>query len=251
MKKIIYYILLALVSFFSMTHTSCISSEETNYMQAIDNAYALEPYKEYRLAPGDIITCFITCSDREFSFTFNSVIAGGNSSTTGKALTVYEDGTVIIPFFGTVKVSGQTLQEAEAAIQKKMQESIVDAQVKISLANNFFYILSDNKRGSFYVYKDNMTIYQALAISGQTTETMDISKVSIVRKDIQGNSVVKTFDLRSQNVIQSEYYYIQPNDVIYFPTNKNAFFNITSLGSFFTTIMTPLTFLLFAATYKF
>lgn len=211
----------------------------------------MQPYKEYKLSPGDIITCFITCSDKEFSLTFNNVINSGVSSNTGKILTIYEDGTIIIPFFGTVKISGLTIQESEIAIQKKMQESIADAQVVVSLSNNFFYILSENKRGSYYVYKDNMTIYQALAISGQTTETMDISKVNIIRKDIQGNSVVKTFDLRSQDVIQSEYYYIQPNDVIYFPTNKNAFFNITSLGSFFTTVMTPLTFLLFAATYKF
>lgn len=230
---------------------SCISTEETNYLQAINTTYAMQPYKEYKLSPGDLITCYITCNDKDFSYTFNNVINSGVSSNSGKTLTVYEDGTVIIPFFGTVKVSGLTIQESEIAIQKKMQESIGDAQVVVSLSNNFFYILSENKRGSYYVYKDNMTIYQALAISGQTTETMDISKVNIVRKDIQGNSVVKTFDLRSQDVIQSEYYYIQPNDVIYFPTNKNAFFNITSLGSFFTTVMTPLTFLLFAATYKF
>lgn len=250
MKDKIYYILLStMVAFISFT--SCISSEETNYMQAINTAYAMEPYKEYKLAPGDILSCFITCDDKEFSYTFNGVLNTNNASILGKSLTIYEDGTVIIPFFGTVKVSGMTLQEAEIAIQNKMQESITDAQVKISLMNNLFYILSDNKRGSFYVYKDNMTIYQALAISGQTTESMDISKVSIVRKDIQGNSVVKTFDLRSQDVIQSEYYYIQPNDVVYFPTSKKAFFNITSLGTFFTAVITPLSLLIIATAVKF
>ncbi len=236
---------------FFFAFTSCISSEETNYMQAIDTAYSMKPYEEYKIVPGDMLSCFITCEDNDFSYVFNGILNTGSSSSAGKTLTVYEDGTVIIPFFGTVKVIGMTIQEAEIAIQNKTQESIVDAQVKINLANNFFYVLSDNKRGSYYVYKDNMTVFQALSISGQTTETMDISKVSIIRKDVQGNTVAKTFDLRSLDVVQSEYYYVQPNDVLYFPTSKKAFFNVTSLGSFFTTIMTPLTFLLFAATYKF
>lgn len=130
-----------------------------------------------------------------------------------------------------------------------MQESVLDAQVKVTLSSNYFYILASNKQGFYSVYKDNMTIYQALAISQQTTGTMDLSKVSIVRKDAVGNSVVKEFDLRTQDVIQSEYYYIRPNDLIYFPTNKNSFFNIESLGTFASTMMIPLNFLVYTVMY--
>lgn len=251
MKFRLFYILILVLGFFSFTFSSCISSEETGYLQNIKNKdMSLKPFEDYRLAIGDVLLCNIICSDRAFASDFNRVISTG-SSNTGKTLPIYEDGTVIIPFFGSVKVVGLTLQQAELAIQKKMQESILDAQVKLELSTSNFYIYSKDRKGTYRVYKDNMTIFQALAISGQTTETMDISQVRIIRKDIQGNTVDKKFDLRSIDIIESEYYYIKPNDIIYFPTNKNAFFNITSLNSFFTTIITPLTFLLFAATYKF
>ncbi|MFT3993510.1 MAG: polysaccharide biosynthesis/export family protein [Dysgonomonas sp.] len=247
MKYILHYLLcgIAIISLFS----SCISQEETNYLQAINTSYAKQAYKEYRLLPGDLISCGLTTSDKEFLATFTGILSARTSDT--KTYTIYDDGTITLPLFGSIQVAGKTVQEAEDAIQNKMQESIKDAQARVTLASNTFYILSNNKQGKYAVYKDNMTIYQALAISGQTTETMDLKNVSIIRKDEQGNTIVKNFDLRTQDVIQSEFYYIQPNDVIYFPTNKNAFFNITSLNSFITTITVPLVFLIYVSTAKF
>jgi len=210
--------------------------------------YPLQPFTEYRLAIDDKISCSISTSDEEVVRAFNSVV--GINQNALKTYIIYSDSTVILPFFGKVKIAGYTVQEAEQIIQKFMQESVLDAQVKVTLSSNYFYILASNKQGFYSVYKDNMTIYQALAISQQTTGTMDLSKVSIVRRDAQGNSIVKMFDLRTQDVIQSEYYYIRPNDLIYFPTNRNSFFNIESLGSFASTMMIPLTFLVYTVMYR-
>lgn len=229
--------------------SSCISSDEINYMQPIDKKYPLQPYEEYRLVVGDMISCAISSSDQELVSTFNTVLTSNQNAL--KTYTIYEDSTVILPFFGVAKVAGYTIQEAESIIQKVMQESVRDVQVKVSLANNFFYIYANDKRGSYRVYKDNLTLYQALAISQQTTGTMDLTKVTIVRKNADGFTDQKTFDLRSQDVIESEFYYIQPNDVIYFPTNKNAFFNIDSLASFTSIITGPLTFFLYSIFYYF
>ncbi|MDU1889943.1 MAG: polysaccharide biosynthesis/export family protein [Dysgonomonas sp.] len=247
MKNIIYYLLISLcaVSAFS----SCISSEEINYLQAIDKQYPMQNYEEYQLKVGDMITCTILTSDEELAYTFNGVIS--NSQNAAKSFTIYEDGSVILPFFGSAKIVGYTIQEAEVVLQKMMEESIRDIQVKVSLANNFFFIYANEKRGTYQIYKDNMTIYQALAISQQTTGTMDLTKVSILRKNDQGKTDVKTFDLRTQDVIQSEFYYIQPNDLIYFPTNKNAFFDVSSIGAFTSALMVPLTFFLYSITYNF
>lgn len=246
MKYTVYFLLLCIS--ISGIFSSCISSEEINYLQAIDKQYPLQEFKEYKLDVGDMISCAISSSDRELVSTFNTVIT--NNQNVLKTYTIYEDSTVILPFFGTAKVAGHTVQEAEIIIQNLMQQSVKDVQVKVTMANNFFYIYANDKRGSYQVYKDNMTIYQALAISQQTTGLMDLTRVSIVRKGPDGNTQVKTFDLRSQDVIQSEYYYIKPNDVIYFPTNKNSFFNISSMSSFITTMSVPLQFLLYSIIYR-
>lgn len=229
--------------------SSCISSEEINYLQAIDKQYPLVGFEEYKLNVGDMISCAILSSDQELVTTFNTVLT--DNQNVSKTYTIYEDSTVILPFFGPAKIAGHTVQEAEIIIQKVMQESVKDVQVQVDMANNFFYIYANDKRGSYRVYKNNLTIYQALAISQQTTGTMDLTKVTILRKNDEGGTDQKTFDLRTQDVIQSEYYYIQPNDVIYFPTNKNSFFNVSSLSSFTTTLLIPLQFLLFSIFYNF
>lgn len=218
-------------------------------MQPINKQYPFQPYDEYRLAVGDMISCAISSSDQELVATFNTVLSSNQNAQ--KTYTIYEDSTVVLPFFGIAKVAGHTIQEAEDIIQKVMQESVRDVQVKVTLANNFFYIYANEKRGSYRIYQDRLTIYQALSISQQTTETMDLTRVTIIRKNANGYTDQKTFDLRSQDVIQSEFYYIQPNDVIYFPTNKNAFFNISSLASFTSIITGPLTFFLYSIFYYF
>lgn len=223
--------------------TSCISSEETNYLQSIPKNYELVSFQEYKINVRDEIFCSITTADKDLRQNFSQVVSNA-SNAGGLSLTVYEDGNVIIPFFGKVQVLGMTIQDAETKIQKHMNEYIIDAQVKLQLRNNYFYVYANDKRGAFRVYKENMTIYQALAISGQTTNRMDLSQVKIIRTDIEsGVDYVKTFDLRSQDVIQSDFYFIQPNDVIYFPSHKKSFFNITSVQSFVSVVMTPLMFL--------
>lgn len=249
MKKIIYYIL-AFTSII-VAASSCISSEETNYMQNLPKDYPLVSFEEYKLSVRDNITCQISTTDEETRELYRAILADTPGQQSGIGLVIYEDSTIILPFFGAVKVAGLTLQQAELKVQDMMQESILDAQVKLSLLNNNFYIYANDRQGAYRVYKENLTIYQALAISGQTSDNMDLSKVTIVRKGEDGKDIRKIFDLRSQDVIQSEFYYIKPNDVIYFPTNKNSFFSVTSVSSFINMVMTPLTFLFFVSTYKF
>lgn len=205
--------------------------------------YPVKPFEEYRLQVEDKISCVVSSSDKELVDVFNSVLTTNQSAS--KTYIIYGDSTVIFPFFGKVKIAGCTVQEAEKLIQKKMQESVIDAQVKVILASNSFYILASNQRSYKSVYKENMTIFQALATAQQTTGSMDVSKISILRKDYSGRTVQKIFDLRTQDIIQSEFYYVQPNDVIYIPTNKNSFYNIESLGAFTSAMMIPLTFLVY------
>lgn len=245
MKKILQFIVAIII-----VMSSCISSEETNYLQHLPKDYDMVKFEEYKLAIRDNISCKITIRDEKSRETFRTVIADDPTQNSGLGLVVYEDSTVIIPFFGNVKVAGLTLQEAELKIQDMMIESFPDAQVKLTLLNSLFYIYANDRRSVNRVYKENMTIYQALAISGQTTDKMDLSRVKIVRKGEDGQDIIKEFDLRSRDVIQSEFYYIKPNDVIYFPTNRNAFFSVTSVQSFISMIMTPLAFLFMVTTYN-
>lgn len=237
------YFYFGAIAYISLLFTSCISSADTNYLQAIPENYGLVDFEEYKLQVRDEIACQIFSNSPQAKEMFQGVISQNMGTNEGLSLYVYEDGKVILPFFGSVEVVNLTLQEAEVHIQNLLKESFNDVQVKLVQQNNYFYILSSQSRGQYRVYKENMTIYQALAISGQTTNRMDISKVYIIRKNEIGEDVIKTFDLRSQDVVQSEFYFIKPNDQIYFSTSQNAFFNVTSAQTFISVVVSPLMYL--------
>lgn len=251
MRKIL-FILLSATLFFS-----CTSPKQLNYLQDKGPHYSMHPFEDYKLQYNDEIYCSILTADSEFAGEFNRVLTqtGEGAATSGgqNAYTVYENGYISIPFFGDIKVIGLTIPEVEDVILRKMKESIPDAQVRVALRNNMFYIVAQDGSRTANLYKDNITIFQAMAISGDMSNnvSIDMGKVKIVRLGDDGNSIVKTFDLRSESVIESEFYYIKPNDVLYYSTSKGSFFRITSLSSFFATVMAPITFLLMALTVKF
>ena len=47
---------------------------------------------------------------------------------------------------------------------------------------------------------------------------------------------MRTFDVRSKDIIDSEFYYIQPNDVIYVQLFNGQFFGISSFTTLFSVV---------------
>lgn len=257
-KIFIFYIGICIIA--SLFLNSCTSSKTVNFLQDIKPGYASRPFSDYRLQYKDEIFCTILTSNADFSSVFNTGSLTGIITSTEQGntydqtpYTIYENGNISIPFFGDINIAGRTIPEAEEVIQARMRQAIPDAQVKITLRNNAYYIVSDETTGRQEIYKDNMTIYQALAVSGSPSSRIDLSKVKIVRTDETGNSVVKTFDLRAESVIESEFYYVKPNDVIYYSTSSRAFFRIDSFTSLLSTISLPITtiFAIFALSDRF
>lgn len=275
MRKRNYTNLLLLFVFVLTMFPSCISTEETNYLQSINIPYKKVDFEAYKLSVNDIVMCQISTQDPEFRKVFEQVLSdeaavvqaegvnrygyvgmggGQNVLSNNNLYQIHKNGCIQLPFFGEINIVGKTQEEAETIIQEKMRESILDAQVALSLYNNTYYVLSDRGavRGQYSIYKENMTIFQALGQIGLGTNvSLDYRNVVILRKGEDGTTQYKKFDIRTKDIVQSEFYYIKPNDMLYFPTSDKSFFNITSLSSFFSTILSPVTFLLMVTKLKF
>lgn len=224
---------------------SCITASEVNLMQEKESFSGLAKFEDYQLQPNDEVYCNILTSNAEFATYFNGIISSSSSlnMVNRNIYVIYDNGYISIPYFGDIKLAGLTIPEAEQLIQQKMSTSVPDAQVTVRLRNKQFYIVSSKaQNGVFRIYKDNMTIFQALAISGQPNDIIDYKNVKIVRVDKDGRSVEKSFDLRSTSIIESEFYYIKPNDVIYYSTSqKKSFFQIRSAQQLITSLTTTIT----------
>lgn len=186
-------------------------------------------YTQYKLQTNDEIVIRVVSSNLETVRLFSD----GNNSSTQYAYSyrIYEDGTVDIPFLSRVSVAGLTMNEAETVLDSLLREYVPDAFVKLALTTGTFCVIGDAGRGYFPIYKDRMTIYQALALCGGINETADFSKVKILRRS-NGKTEIKEFDIRTKSIIDSEYYYVYPNDVIYLDVSKRRFWGVSSYAAF-------------------
>jgi len=68
--------------------------------------------------------------------------------------------------------------------------------------------------GEYTVYKDDLNVFEAIALSGDMTEFGNRSRVALIRK-APGGSQVHYLDLTSEKILSSEFYHLQPGDILY------------------------------------
>ncbi|HOH71383.1 MAG TPA: hypothetical protein PK552_04945, partial [Paludibacteraceae bacterium] len=102
-------------------------------------------------------------------------------------------------------------------------------------------VIGEAGSGRYQIPKEKLNIFQALAMSGDMSTYSDRKKIQLIRQTEQG-TVVKTFDLRSKSIINSEYYYSQPNDVIYVPFDGARYFGVTHFTGILSLVISTLSF---------
>lgn len=238
-------IFLCIVSFFS----SCITNKDLDYLQDIKLKYpeAIVKPEEYKIIPGDQLQIVVYTIDEKTRDLFSSYTprfsgqgisdranadlyqqARGLDDASGVSpVAVYADGTITFPYIGSLYVQGMTLLEAREAISAKLDVFADGTTAEVSLYNRFFSILGEAESNRVLMPKTNMTIFEALTLSGALGPYADRSKVTVIRQTDTG---VKTrmMDIRSIEIIDTEFYYIQPNDVIYVPQLKRKFLGSTT-----------------------
>lgn len=191
----------------------------------------IDVYEPYRLQVNDEIMYRLISMDETVSKTLGT----NNTSMSGEyAVTyrIYQDGTVDIPFLRPIRLAGLTEREAQDSLQKAFREIIPDADVKLALYNKTFTVIGDIRSGSYYIYREKMNIFQALAMSGDLQNSGDRKHVRIIRPRTNEEPEVLDFDIRTNTIIDSKYYYIYPNDVIYVARTKDSFVKVPSYTGF-------------------
>ena len=216
--------------------SSCYSHRVIGYLQEPTKAnklpvYDSVPYEPYRIRVNDEIIYRLITMDE----TISKMLGTANTVNSQYANTyrVYEDGTVELPFLKPVKIEGMTEVEAQEALRTAFREIIPDADVKMVLYNKYFSVVGDANAGQFYIYKEKMNIFQALAMTGDVMNSGDRRHIRIIRPRDNGEEPeILEFDMRTNSLIDSKYYYVYPNDVIYVARTKNSFYTVPSYSGF-------------------
>ena len=242
MKRIILNVVIVLQV---LCLTSCLTTRQTNLLQdpglgipSFPREYALQ--EEYRIKMGDQLQIVITANPMEkltsqlFSFfsVMNSYRDGVGESI--RSFSVKPDGTIFFPYLGDIYVKGKTTLEIQQLIEKRINDSISDdCIVRVFLESRYFSMIGEAvSNGRYPIAKEQMTIHQALAQCGGIKSYGDRAHIKIIRQK-DGGTMIRTFDLRSKDIVNSEFYYIQPNDVIYVQPLGRRFIGIDSFGAVF------------------
>lgn len=155
----------------------------------------------------------------------------------GNILDVYTDGTVKIPYLGKISVDGLTILEAKERITARFNTFSPDISIDLVLSNRYFSVLGELGYQRVSMQKQRLNIFQALAQSGKINDLGNRKQVYIIRQTGKGSTEYKSFDLRSKDIIDSEYYWVQPNDVLYVPRLNRTFFGqISNFWDIFTLV---------------
>lgn len=231
-------------SLFLLLFSSCIPQKETVYLQnKEDQKNYTDPYSEltsvterYILRPNDQLYIQVNTSNPKISDFFNpSRSSGGGNNQQNQSLYTYpidDNMDIDFPFVGKVNLAGCNLQEAKEKMETALEPFVSDAHVKMRLASNTFVILGEvGSPGRISMGKEQITIYEAVALAGDIRTFGKRSEIKIVRPKGDG---YETFfvDITDNNIVGSDEYYIYPNDLIYVRPMKAKSFGIGETFSF-------------------
>ena len=137
---------------------------------------------------------------------------------------VDNDGYINFPVVGRLKVSGLTKSECESLLLDKIRPYMAETEnpvVTVRMSSYSVSVLGEVARpGSFQVGREKITILEALAQAGDLTIYGVRNKVKLIREDATGKKEIHTLDLTDANIVNSPYYYLQQNDIVYVEPNK-------------------------------
>ncbi|MFY1045121.1 polysaccharide biosynthesis/export family protein [Chryseobacterium sp. GP-SGM7] len=236
--------------------TSCITTKDVKYMQPSEslviNEEGLIPYNVpvYRVTKNDMLTLNIVTTPKGDAAQFYSSLntsgtggvnnisitgggVGGNNGMGGNAmiyfngLKVDSKGDILVFGIGYIKAEGRTIEEITKELQEKVNENFQEgkSEVRLNVDGITYYVLGDietvGMTGEKKVYKNTLTLTEAISINGGLNRTVDRKNIVVYRKFPEGIKKAQ-IDLTREDVMNSPYYYVQNGDEIFLTTQRRA-----------------------------
>ncbi len=216
---------------FSIGFSSCVSKKKMVYLQSQDQEQQDTVFKydrpDYKLQANDILAINIVSLEEKANEIFNAASKASASGSANVGLqnggdiyymtgyTIDDSGFVELPIVGEVYVKGKTLEEAKAAIDAKVKKYFSLYYLNVKLGGLRYTALGEfNAPGKYTIMQNQATILDAIANAGDLNMVASRKDVKIIRQYPDGTRI-HTVNLLDRNLINTPYYFIQPNDVIY------------------------------------
>ncbi|HEX7870159.1 MAG TPA: polysaccharide biosynthesis/export family protein [Chryseobacterium sp.] len=218
---------------------SCAPRQEINYMKDIENISLDNSIKNSRstIQPGDQLVITVTAKDMDVVKPFNQSYSSSATITqysvpssnnlpqqlpvSGPTYIVDTDGNITFPQIGTISAKDENLETFRAKLTNLISAYVKNPVVDLKLINFKVSVLGEvNRPGQYIIPDGSTTLLGALGLAGDLTPFGIRTNVLIVR-NVDGQITKERVDLTSAQFINSPYYYLKQNDMVYVQPNAN------------------------------
>ncbi|OBQ55593.1 polysaccharide biosynthesis/export family protein [Tamlana sp. s12] len=230
---------------------ACASRESVQYFQKIDYTKLSDSiaHTEPEIQVGDLLNITITATNAEAAIPFNlyetPIIANSMNMNAARPLPylVDTDGNINFPVLGQLHIAGNTTKELNTLLKEQLSSYIQDPVINIRFTNFRVSVLGEvNRPGTFPVTNEHLSIIEAITLAGDLTIYGKRDEVLLIRME-NGTKKYIPLDLTQKTILDSPYFYVKQNDIIYINPNKTKV-NASVVGPNTSVILSSLSILL-------
>lgn len=231
----------SILSFLLLLFSSCAFKKDVIYYQNMDALQIKQNVSSYevKIQPDDLLMIIVSAEDAEaaipfnlktYSMSSNHKLEIAHSSETIQQYLVDEHGIIDFPILGKLQVGGFTRTELLQLLKNKISLYVKNPLINLRITNFKISIQGEvNLPGTFSIASERVTVLEALSMAKDLTIYGKRKNILIIRE----NNGVKSFnrvDITNLDFINSPFYYLAQNDIIYVEPNKTKI-NSSVVGS--------------------
>ena len=212
---------------------SCAPRKAIVYYQNIDKLRPQEKQNSYeiKIQPDDLLMIIVSAHDPESALPFNLTTisiptqdSAGVSNFIGQQsiqnYLVDSSGFIDFPVLGKLKVGGLARSELAQILDEKIAKYIKNPIITIRLMNFKVSVQGEvTTPGTFSINSDRLTLIEAVSMAKDLTIYGKRDNVLIIR-EVNGIKSYNRVDITKADFINSPFYYLAQNDVVYVEPNK-------------------------------
>ncbi len=226
----------------------CSSPKDVLYFQDIDKATLGELSNAYQavIKKDDNLTIVVTGPDKSVVTPYNLTLSEnlgsyGNPERSTLGYLVDSNGDIRFPILGTIHVEGMTRNELCEYLTRQISKDVKDPIVHVDFRNYKVTVLGEVKSpGTYTMQSEKVNVLQAISMAGDLTLMAKREDIMLLREE-EGTIVCHKLDLKRSHLLDSPYFFLQQNDVLYIPPSTGRVATGTNTLSFWTSIISSVT----------
>lgn len=189
-------------------------------------------YLGLKIKEGDVLEIVVSAFDdiavkpfnlNTISSTNNTEDVSAVNNVVASQYLVSAEGYLNFPVLGKIFCQGMTKLQLKEDLEQRLKVYLTDPIVNIRLINLSVNIIGEVKNpGNKTINNERINLFQALALAGDMTDAADRTSVKLLRysEESKKDSII-VLDFSDVSIINSPYYYLQQNDILYVEPDRN------------------------------